>query len=229
VDAKNYDMSVEYGYSGRLSPIEEVSKDSFIYLLVKRMFDLICSLLAIVVFSPFFLIVAVAIRLTSEGPAIYKQNRIGRNEKLFSIYKFRSMVNGADNLCAHLTPELLEHYKINRKISNDPRVTKVGKILRRTSLDELPQILNIFIGDMSIVGPRPLLPDEIEMYGRVYDAYISVKPGLTGLWQVKSRHLTSMNDRARLDYEYLQNKSLIYDLSLIFKTVGTVLSGKGAC
>jgi lipopolysaccharide/colanic/teichoic acid biosynthesis glycosyltransferase len=229
MDAKNYDMSVEYGYSGRISPIEEDTKDSFIYLLVKRMFDLICSLLAIVVFSPFLLIIVVVIRLTSEGPAIYKQNRVGRNGKLFSIYKFRSMVNGADNLSAHLTPELLEHYRVNRKISNDPRITKVGNLLRRTSLDELPQIFNIFKGEMSIVGPRPLLPDEIEMYGRSFDDYISVKSGLTGLWQVKSRHKTAMSDRAELDYEYLRNKCLIYDLSIIFKTVGVVFSRKGAC
>jgi lipopolysaccharide/colanic/teichoic acid biosynthesis glycosyltransferase len=229
VDAKNYEMTAEYEISEQVSQIEEDTKSLFVYLFVKRMFDLICSLLAIVVFSPFFLIVAVAIRLTSEGPAIYKQNRVGKSGKLFTIYKFRSMVNGADNLSAHLTPELLEHYRVNRKISNDPRITKVGNFLRRTSLDELPQIFNIFKGDMSVVGPRPLLPDEIEMYGRSFDDYISVKPGLTGLWQVKSRQKTAMNDRAELDFEYLCNKNLIYDLSLIFKTVGVVFSKKGAC
>jgi lipopolysaccharide/colanic/teichoic acid biosynthesis glycosyltransferase len=228
-EMKNHEMTAEYEILEQVSQIEVDTKGSFIYLLVKRMFDIVCSLLAIVILSPLFLIVVVAIRLTSEGPAIYKQNRVGRNGKLFSMHKFRSMVNGADNLSAHLTPELLEHYKVNRKISNDPRITKTGNILRRTSLDELPQILDIFKGDMSVVGPRPLLPDEIDMYGRVYDAYISLKPGLTGLWQVKCRHLTSMNDRARFDYEYLQNKSMVYDLSLIFKTVGVVFSKKGAC
>jgi lipopolysaccharide/colanic/teichoic acid biosynthesis glycosyltransferase len=229
MNVKEFELQIEYEWAREKTLDVKEIKSLAIYLIAKRMLDIICSLMALVALSPLFLILAVVIRLTSRGSAIYKQNRVGRDGSLFPIYKFRSMVNGADNLSIYLTPELQEYYKINRKISDDPRVTKVGKILRRTSLDELPQIINIFKGEMSIVGPRPLLPDEIEMYGKSFERYASIKPGLTGLWQIKSRSRTSMIDRAMLDNEYFKKKNFTYDLSILVKTVGVVLSRKGAC
>lgn len=199
------------------------------YAFIKRFLDIFVSAFSILLLSPLLLAISLVIRLTSEGPAIYKQNRIGKDGRTFAIYKFRSMIVGADNLENSLSPELLEYYKVNRKIDNDPRITKVGKFLRRTSLDELPQIFNIFKGEMTLVGPRPMLPDEIEMYGWHFELYKSVKPGLTGLWQIKCRSETKMEDRAKLDYEYIRNQKLSYDLHILLKTFSVVLSKKGAC
>lgn len=211
------------------SDVERLKKPSAGYRFCKRFLDIFLSLLAIILSSPLFIIIVIIIRATSKGAAIYKQKRVGFGGREFTIYKFRSMVNGADNLHQHLSPELLQHYQQHRKIENDPRVTRVGSILRKTSLDELPQIYNIFMGNMSIVGPRPMLPDEKQMYGAFFNAYITVKPGLTGLWQIKSRTQTEMEDRARLDYEYLTQRGLLFDLKIILKTVVVVLSKKGAC
>jgi lipopolysaccharide/colanic/teichoic acid biosynthesis glycosyltransferase len=229
MDVKELELTSQYVWAGPKALNFEVGNSSVIYLFTKRTLDIVCSLLAIIVLSPFLLIIILAIRLTSDGPGIYRQNRIGKNGNIFSIYKCRSMVNGADDLSLFLTPDMLEYYRINRKITDDPRITKVGKILRKTSLDELPQIFNIFKGDMSIVGPRPLLPDEIEMYGDSFEKYISVKPGLTGLWQIRSRNRTSMTDRAMFDNEYLTKKNFTYDFGILLKTFGVVLSKKGAC
>lgn len=209
--------------------VESLKKPSLGYTFFKRALDIFLSLLAIILSSLFFAVIIIIIHATSKGAAIYKQKRVGFGGKEFTIYKFRSMVNGADNLNQHLSPELLKHYEKHRKIENDPRVTRVGSILRKTSLDELPQIYNIFFGNMSVVGPRPMLAEEKAMYGDFFNAYITVKPGLTGLWQIKSRTQTEMEDRARLDYEYLKKRGLLFDLKIIFKTVAVVLSKKGAC
>ncbi len=209
--------------------LETLNPPSVGYLFIKRLFDIILSSVGIILTLPLFLVIVPAIRLTSKGKAIYTQKRLGLNGKEFTIYKFRSMVEGADNLDKHLSPELLEYYKKYRKIENDPRITKVGRILRKTSLDELPQIYNIFLGNMSIVGPRPMLPEEKEMYGDFFNAYITMKPGLTGYWQIKSRTQTTMEARARLDYEYLKKRSLLFDLKIMVETVAVVLSKKGAC
>ena len=229
MDAKNFDMTSDMGYYNEKPKIQRQSKDSIIYISLKRLTDLTCSVLAIILFMPLFLMIALGVKLSSKGPVFYKQDRVGKNGRLFTIYKFRTMIVGAENLSLYLAPELIAHYKIHRKINNDPRVTRLGRFLRMTSLDELPQVLNILKGDMSLVGPRPLLPDEIDMYGSIFNVYITVRPGLTGLWQVKSRYKTILRDRARLDYEYLQNRGAFYDLSILFKTVGAVLSKKGAC
>ena len=213
--------------SGELN-LEEKSNFIF-YLFFKRIFDFLFALIAAIVFSPVFIVVSVAIKLTSKGPSIYRQVRVGKNGKLFTLYKFRTMVDGAEVLEDHLTPELVEKYKRDRKLENDPRVTKVGSVLRRSSLDELPQIFNILKGNMSIIGPRPIMPEEIEMYGESYSLYTSILPGLTGLWQVKCRHITAMSERARLDAEYIKNIGMFYDLGILLKTFGVVMSKKGAC
>lgn len=191
--------------------------------------DIILSLSGIILLLPLLFCIAVMIKATSRGPVIYKQERVGCGGKRFTIYKFRTMVDNADHLEEHLPETLIQLYRKNRKLANDPRVTKIGEFLRRSSLDELPQLLNILKGDMAIVGPRPLMPEEIEMYGESFYDYITVKPGLTGLWQIKSRSITSMQARAELDEEYLSKMGLQYNLIIMFKTVGTVLSRKGAC
>jgi lipopolysaccharide/colanic/teichoic acid biosynthesis glycosyltransferase len=201
----------------------------FTYESAKRIIDLLLSLIMIVLLSPLMAICALMIMATSKGPAFYTQKRIGFRGKIFNIYKFRSMVNGADQLEKHLSRELYEYYQKNRKITNDPRITKFGRILRRTSIDELPQLFNILKGEMTFVGPRPLLLDEINMYGENYDLYLSHKPGLTGLWQIKSRHISSMSERAKLDAEYIRNCGLKTDLFIILRTVVVVFSRKGAC
>lgn len=204
-------------------------KDSPVYLAVKRFLDIILALPAIILLSPLMGLISFVIILSSEGPAIYKQKRIGKNGNIFTIYKFRTMVDGAEQLAKHLPPDLIEFYKINRKIQNDPRITKFGSLLRKTSLDELPQLLNVLAGDMSLVGPRPMMPDEIQMYGSNFEHYITVKPGLTGLWQIKCRSMTTMQDRALLDREYIKRKNFRFDLIILIKTVGVVFSKKGAC
>ena len=199
------------------------------YFVIKRIFDIVFSLIGIILLSPLILGVAAAVKLTSKGTAIYKQQRVGRNGKPFTIIKFRTMVNGADNLNEQLTPKLLKIYKLNQKLNDDPRITKIGRILRRTSIDELPQLFNILIGNMSMVGPRPILKEELLKYNNIADEYLSVKPGLTGMWQVCGRSTTTYTERVLLDNDYVQNQSLFVDAKLIFKTFGVVLSRKGAC
>ncbi len=199
------------------------------YLGMKRFIDILLSGTGLVVLSPVMCILAICVRLTSKGPAFFLQTRVGKNGKPFTIFKFRSMVDGADNLEKYLTPELYARYLKDRKLTNDPRVTFFGQILRKTSLDELPQLLNILRGDMSLIGPRPLLPDEIISYGPVYALYTQLRPGLTGLWQIKSRNVTTLSERSKLDEEYYRRRSFRFDLYIFFKTFETVFSKKGAC
>lgn len=196
--------------------------------LFKRICDIICSLIAIAILSPILLVISILIKMTSKGPVVYKQNRVGKQGQIFSIYKFRSMVNDAYNFRKYLSEEQINYYRINRKLNNDPRVTKVGRIIRRTSLDELPQLVNILKGDMSIVGPRPMMPEEIKMYGKNYKLYITTKPGLTGLWQIHGRFRTSMKQRMRLDVIYIKNQGILTDIKIIFRTFVVVILQKGA-
>lgn len=200
-----------------------------LHFVVKRLIDIIFSLVGIILLSPVMICVSLVIRATSKGSTIYKQERVGRGGKLFYIYKFRTMVDGAENLKDHLSPELIDYYKKNRKLNDDPRITKLGRALRRMSIDELPQLVNIIKGNMSIVGPRPMMPEEIDMYGGNYSLYITIKPGLTGLWQILGRDQTMIIERSKLDAEYIKRESLIYDIKIIIKTFGVVLSRKGAC
>ncbi|MDR3644860.1 MAG: sugar transferase [Clostridia bacterium] len=233
MEAKESYMPLEYELNGEtvfhVVHCRELNGASDRYLAMKRLLDIICSFCSIVVLSFLLFAISVAIRLTSEGPAIYTQKRVGKNGRIFNMYKFRSMVDGAEDLERFLSPEQIEVYETNRKLGNDPRITKAGSLLRKTSLDELPQIFNIIKGDMSFVGPRPMMPEEIEMYGGNFGHYITVKPGLTGLWQINCRSRTRMRDRARLDKKYIENESLGFDISIIFKTLGVVFSKKGAC
>lgn len=154
------------------------------YKFVKRFFDIVLASIGMIVLSPIFLIISLAIKLESKGPIFFKHTRIGKDGKIIKIYKFRSMVNNAEDMIKEFTPEQMKEYRENYKLTNDPRITNVGKFLRKTSLDELPQLINIIKGDLSIIGPRPVVSDELKKYGTNTRKFLSVTPGLTGYWQV---------------------------------------------
>lgn len=201
------------------------------YTVVKRIIDIIISSVALIVFMPVFLIVMIAIRLESKGKAIYTQQRIGLNGKLFKLYKFRSMVIDADEKLAYLLAtdeKMREEYEINKKLANDPRVTKIGRFIRRTSIDELPQLINVFLGHMSIVGNRPYLPKEKEDMEPFYDMIVRTKPGITGLWQVSGRSNTTFRTRCSIEANYSRKSSFKTDVKIFFKTFKVVLGGIGA-
>lgn len=203
-------------------------KNKPVYDFVKRFADILCSAIAIILLSPFFIIISIAIKATSKGPVIFVHKRVGKNGKEIGIYKFRSMVMNAEALIEKFTPEQKEEFQKNFKLENDPRITKIGKILRKTSLDELPQLFNIIKGDLSIVGPRPIMEVETEIYGKYKDMLLSVKPGLTGFWAANGRSDTSYKRRRAMEIYYVKNRSLLLDIKIIFKTVISVFTGKGA-
>lgn len=199
-----------------------------IYEFFKRAFDIICSLIAVILLSPVFLILYIAVKSTSKGPAFFVHKRVGKNGKTIGIYKFRSMVMNAEELIEHFTPEQKKEYEENFKLEDDPRVTKIGKFMRKTSLDELPQLINILKGDISIVGPRPIMEIETEIYGNYKDMLLSVKPGLTGFWAANGRSDTTYSRRRAMEIYYVKNRSAIFDLKIIAKTVLSVFKGEGA-
>ncbi|MGN0450352.1 MAG: sugar transferase [Ruminococcus sp.] len=199
-----------------------------VYDFIKRFTDIVCSAIAIVLLSPFFIIISIAIKATSKGPVIFVHKRVGKNGKKIGIYKFRSMVMNAEELIEKFTPEQKEEFKKNFKLKNDPRITKIGKFLRKTSLDELPQLFNILKGDLSIVGPRPIVEVETEIYGEYKNMLLSVKPGLTGFWAANGRSDISYKRRRAMEIYYVKNRSLLFDIKIIFKTVISVFKGEGA-
>ncbi len=198
------------------------------YKVVKRIIDVVLSTIALIILSPIFLIFALAIKLESKGPVFFKHTRIGKNGKIIKIYKFRSMVENAEELIQKFTPEQMKEYKENYKLTNDPRITKVGKFLRKTSLDELPQLINIIKGELSIIGPRPVIQEELEKYGPDAQKFLSVTPGLTGYWAANGRSCTSYEERMKMELYYVDNISLKMDIKVFFKTIEAVVKGKGA-
>lgn len=198
------------------------------YDFIKRFADIVCSAIAIVLLSPFFIIISIGIKATSKGPVIFVHKRVGKNGKEIGIFKFRSMVTNAEELIKKFTPEQKKEFEENFKLENDPRITKFGKFLRKTSLDELPQLFNILKGDLSIVGPRPIMEFETKMYGKYKDLLLSVKPGLTGFWAANGRSDTSYKRRRAMEIYYVKNRSLLFDIQIIFKTVISVFKGEGA-
>lgn len=198
-----------------------------IYKFLKRTFDIACSFLALVVLSPVFFIVSILIKIDSPGKAFFSQKRIGKDQKEFNIYKFRSMTVNAEEKLAELK-DLNERDGPVFKIKDDPRVTKIGKFLRKTCIDELPQLLNILKGDMSIVGPRPPLAKEVEEYNDYQMQRLSVTPGLTCYWQVQKDQNTTFDEWVELDLKYIREKSFWVDLKIIFLTMRVVFLGKGA-
>jgi Undecaprenyl-phosphate galactose phosphotransferase WbaP len=196
-----------------------------------RILDLSLILLAAPYILLAFFLISVLIILDSKGPVFYRQARIGRYGRKFYVYKFRTMVQNADKILQSYldsSPELKREWLADHKLKNDPRVTRVGAILRKLSLDELPQLWNIMLGEMSLVGPRPIVDEEVEKYGGCFDLYIQVRPGLTGLWQVSGRNDTTYEQRVELDEFYILNRSLRLDLEILFKTVIVVVARKGA-
>ena len=194
---------------------------------IKAVFDRVAAALALIVLAPVFLIIAIAIRLDDQGPVFFKQTRVGRDGRTFKVYKFRTMVVDAERRKLQLKT-LNEGAGVLFKMRKDPRVTKVGASLRRTSLDELPQLLNVLKGDMSLVGPRPALPDEVARYGYHMRRRLVVKPGITGLWQVSGRSGLSWEEAFRLDLRYVDNWSIMLDLQILWKTFSAVTKGVGA-
>lgn len=198
---------------------------------LKRLTDTIIASVALIFLLPVLVPIALLVRLSDGGPAIFRQKRIGRNGKEFFCLKFRSMhVDAAQQLKELLERDPLarEEWKATQKLENDPRITRLGNFLRKTSLDELPQLINIIKGEMSIVGPRPIVRNEIEKYGEHFRHYSSVRPGLTGLWQVSGRSETTYDERVALDVEYVQDRSYFMDLKIMAMTVPAVLTSDGA-
>lgn len=199
-----------------------------VYIKIKRLIDVILASVALILLSPLFAIIAIAIKIDSKGPVFFAHKRIGKNGKIIKLYKFRSMVINAEELIKSFTPEQMREYKENYKLTNDPRITKVGKFLRKTSLDELPQLINIINGDLSIIGPRPVVADELEKYGVNKDKFLSVTPGLTGYWAANGRSNTTYEQRMEMELYYIDNLSLKMDIKVFFKTILSVLKKEGA-
>lgn len=197
------------------------------YEKIKRFFDICLSAAALVVLSPLLLVIAILIYLEDKGPVIYSQTRIGKDGRAFKLYKFRSMCVDADEKLKDLQ-ELNERDGPVFKIKNDPRVTKVGKFIRKTCIDELPQLVNIIKGDMSIVGPRPPLPNEVEQYNSYQKQRLLVVPGLTCYWQIQKGEETTFDEWVELDLKYIKERSILLDFRLILLTFKVILSGKGA-
>ncbi len=206
----------------------EVIKIKSIYKYVKRFMDIVLASIGLVVLSPVFLIIAILIKTESKGKVFFKHKRIGKNGKEIYIYKFRTMVENAEDLIKQFTPEQMKEFKENFKLENDPRVTKIGKILRKTSLDELPQLINIIKGDISIIGPRPVIEEELEKYGMNKNKFLSVTPGLTGYWAANGRSNTTYEQRMEMELYYVDNMSFKLDIKVFFKTVLSVLKREGA-
>ena len=198
------------------------------YKFVKRFFDIVLASIGMIVLSPIFLIISLAIKLESKGPIFFKHTRIGKDGKIIKIYKFRSMVNNAEDMIKEFTPEQMKEYRENYKLTNDPRITKVGKFLRKTSLDELPQLINIIKGDLSIIGPRPVVSDELKKYGTNTRKFLSVTPGLTGYRAANGRSCTSYEQRMQMELFYIDNLSLKMDIKVFFKTIEAVIKREGA-
>ncbi len=210
-----------------------------VYNLLKRSIDIIISLVILIVFSPIFLIMPILIKIDSQGPVFADTpKRVGQNEELFKMYKFRSMICNAHQLLKTdpKFKKIYDKYKKNSyKLKSDPRITKVGKFLRRFSLDELPQVLNVLRGEMSIVGPRAYYPDELENQQKIYPEtrqyvkqIMGAKPGITGFWQVTGRSDINFDKRVKMDADYVKEKSVLNDIAIILKTPWAMISGKGA-
>ena len=197
------------------------------YFIIKRMIDIICSLCGILLLLPVMIVVAILIKLGSKGPVFFIQERVGQDGNLFMMYKFRSMCTGAE----YLLEKLQDKNEMSGpmfKIKKDPRVTKVGRVIRNTSIDELPQLINILKGEMSLVGPRPSLPKEVAQFSLYQKQRLVAKPGLTCYWQVSGRNDVSFEEWMEMDIQYIGNRSTWIDIWLIFKTVGVLFGDEGA-
>ena len=200
-----------------------------VFSFFKRLADIVCSAVGLIVLFLPLLIIALIVVIDSPGASpIYVHNRIGKNGKPLPLLKFRSMHENAEEMIENFSPEQKKEWEENFKLENDPRITRIGNFLRRTSLDELPQLINILKGDLSIVGPRPVVQEELDKYGENKEKFLSVTPGLTGYWQAYARSTCTYEQRMEMELYYVDNASLWWDVKIIFATVGAVLKGRGA-
>lgn len=202
------------------------------YRFIKRIFDIVCGLIGLICLIPLTILVKIISVCSGDHKSIfYTQKRIGKNGREFKLYKFRSMVPNADEILEQtlkMDKVRAEEWKKYQKFEHDPRITKIGNILRKTSLDEVPQFINILKGDMSMIGPRPLVPGELDLHDGNHEIYESVRPGITGWWACNGRSATTYAERLELEYYYVKNKSLWLDIKCVFKTISAVLTKKGA-
>ncbi|SFJ63828.1 MULTISPECIES: sugar transferase [unclassified Bacillus (in: firmicutes)] len=208
-----------------------VSKPSIVYLFLKRIIDIVGGVIGLLIFSPVFILIPILyMRGDNKGPVFFKQVRIGKNGKVFHIYKFRSMVVNAEQKLRQNEVLYKKYIDNNYKLEpeEDPRITNLGRFLRKTSLDELPQFINVLKGEMSLVGPRPVVQEELKEYGSKTADFLSVSPGLTGYWQVSGRSNVGYPERVDLELHYVYNASLFFDIKILFLTVVNVVLRKGA-
>lgn len=198
------------------------------YKKIKNILDIIIVIILIIPATLLCIILGILIKIDSKGSVIYKHRRIGKNGKPIYIYKLRTMVNEAEQLMKEFTPEQKEEFKQKYKLENDPRITRIGKKIRKLSLDELPQLLNVLKGELSIVGPRPITEEELELYGKDKKQLLSVKPGIIGAWTANGRNTVSYEKRKKLELEYTKNITLKNDLRITIKTIEIVLKRTGA-
>ncbi|WKF84761.1 sugar transferase [Lacticaseibacillus pantheris] len=204
--------------SSRTTGVELMRASTVIYRVIKRLMDIIGSCIALVLFSPIILYIVIAIKIEDRGPVLYKQTRVGKDGQEFDLWKFRSMVQGADKIKGDLADQNEIEDGPMFKIKDDPRITKTGRFIRHHSLDEVPQFVNILKGDMSLVGPRPALPKEVAEYSERDMERLQVIPGLTGLWQVSGRSKLTFAQMVDLDLQYIGRRSTWFDMKIIFKT-----------
>nr|WP_163192850.1 sugar transferase [Clostridium thermarum] len=210
-----------------LEVVSEATEKSVGYYVVKRVIDLVLSIIGLVALSPLMILTVIAIKLDSKGPAIFSQDRVGKDGKLFKMYKFRSMVINAEEL----KDQLLDKNEMSGpmfKMKDDPRITRVGKFIRKTSIDELPQLFNVIIGNMSLVGPRPNLPREVKEFSERHRQKLLAKPGITCYWQVMGRSSIGFEEWMELDLKYIRDRSIWLDIKLIFRTVFVLFGDKNA-
>jgi exopolysaccharide production protein ExoY len=227
----------EVSHETPLSPVFqlEIDEQIIVHNWIKRTFDILFSLCALIIGLPIFLVLAAIVKFSSPGPIFYCSLRIGRKGQLFKFWKFRSMHSDADQrleVILKSNPELLQEWQQYFKLKVDPRLTRIGSFLRKTSLDEIPQFWNVLIGDLSVVGPRPYLPREVDtiqkILGKEIEKMFSVRPGLTGIWQTSGRNKLTFEERVRLDVKYVDKRSFLFDMRLIAKTIPILLFRKGA-
>ena len=222
--------SVTIEESGELqgSQVRETARLSFPYSFVKRLSDVLFSLLVLVIFLPIWLIIAICVAIDTKASPVYVQERVGKGGKPFNILKFRTMVKDSDNVEKYLSGEVLETWRRERKVDDDPRITRTGHFLRRTSLDEIPNFLNVLAGSMSVVGPRPITKDELSAYNGNKDKLLSVRPGITGWWQVEARNDADFasGSRQEMELHYVDNAGFKMDLRIFLKTFKAMGQGK---
>lgn len=209
---------------------EQIKKVGIYSKYIKRGIDIFLSVIGLILLSPIFGFIAIAIKLDSKGSVFYKHKRIGKDGEIIYLYKFRSMYTDSKERLEMLlkNPDIRKEWEENFKLKDDPRITKIGKFLRKTSLDELPQLLNILKGEMSIIGPRPVIDEELEKYRQNKSKFLSVTPGLTGYWACNGRSATTYEDRIAMELYYIDNISARIDIKIFFKTILSVLNRKGA-